>query len=115
MAIILNELGEQIYKEIAGEDFLTKHKELLFAMIEERQPKTAYDVEEASGAVCAMLTSEDIFNGMKDFVYNSPSYKIEGEGKESLYDLTLRDVCFILSIPLRDMYLHETKKFENNY
>lgn len=104
----LNGLGERVYREIEGEAFLEAHGARLAGMIAERKPKTAYDVERYATEACLRISDDDIFNGMKDFVYNAPSYKVEGEdGKEHPYDLTLEDVCFILSIPLRDRYLKE--------
>ena len=37
---------------------------------------------------------------------NAPAYKLkDAEGNEKMYDLSLPDVCFVLSLPLRDMYL----------
>ena len=55
---------------------------------------------------CTAYRSNEIFNELKTSVYNSPSYKItDAEGHERMYDLALYDVCYILSLPLRDMYL----------
>lgn len=104
----LNALGERIFREIKGAEFLGAHQEELLNQIAERKPKTAYDVEKYAREVCLDSTDDEMFNAMKDFVYNAPSYMVtDEEGKDSPYDLTLEDVCFILSIPLRDMYLAE--------
>ena len=47
-----------------------------------------------------------MFNGFKDFIYNSPSYMIkDANGEKRRYDLSIPDICFVLSLPLRDMYL----------
>lgn len=48
---------------------------------------------------------DDMFNDMKKWVYNSPSRKLMIDGKERDYTVTMNDVCFVLSLPLRDMYL----------
>lgn len=102
----LNEIGKKVFTDIKGEEFLQANKDFLFAQIDNYHPKTALDVENASHAVCAVSTDNEIFNNLKDFVYNSPSYKLkDADGNETLYDLAMSDVCFILSIPLRDMYL----------
>lgn len=72
------------------------------------KPQTAYDVESSANYVCVVNTKESIFNDIKNFVYNAPlmvqKYK---DGKEHSYDLSLGDVCYVLSLPLRDMYLKE--------
>lgn len=105
---VLNELGEKVFAQINGKQFLTDNKQFFFSKIDERKPKTALDVENAANIACSAYTDNDIFNNIKDFVYNAPSIMIPGDnGKERSYDITLGDVCFILSIPLRDMYLEE--------
>ncbi len=89
-----------------GAEFLDEHKDFFFSLIDEYKPKTALDVENAAHAVCVASTDNDMFNGLKNFVYNSPSYIVtDVNGQERPYDLSLPDVCFILSLPLRDMYL----------
>lgn len=102
----LNEMGKQVYADMKGEEFLIANKEFLFSQIDSFHPKMALDVENAAHAVCITSIENDIFNRLKDFVYNSPSYRItDAEGNERMYDLALSDVCFVLSLPLRDMYL----------
>lgn len=102
----LNEIGNKVFADMKGENFLNQNKEYLFSQIDGYNPKTALDVENAAHAVCITSVDNEIFNGLKNFVYNSPSYKIiDREGKERMYDLAMSDICFILSLPLRDMYL----------
>lgn len=102
----LNEMGTKVFADMKGEDFLNQNKEYLFSQIDDYNPKTALDVENAAHVVCITSVDKEIFNGLKNFVYNSPSYKIKDrEGKERMYDLAMSDICFILSLPLRDMYL----------
>lgn len=104
----LNENGERVFSDIGGKDFLLKNKDFFFAKIDEQKPQTAFDVENAANIVCMANTNEEIFNGIKNFVYNSPTYMLkDSDGGEKPYDLSLSDICFILSIPLRDMYLAE--------
>ena len=75
------------------------------------KPKTELDVENASNFACSAFTDNDIFNNIKDFVYNAPYLNIVDEnGENKSYDITLGDVCYILSLPLRDMYLEEKFK-----
>ena len=109
----LNENGERLFLDIKGNDFLSKNKDFLFSKIDEQRPKTALDVEMAANFACSANTDNEIFNGMKDFVYNSPSYIIKDkDGEERQYDITLSDICFVLSLPLRDMYLEAHNEIE---
>lgn len=103
----LNELGEKIFVEIKGNDFLSANKDFLFKKIDENHPHTALDVENAANIACSAYTNESIFNELKNYVYNSPSITIQRDGEDKLYDISLGDVCFVLSLPLRDMYLKE--------
>ena len=102
----LNKMGEKFYKELDGENFLEAHKDSLFEVIDSLAPKTAYDVELYSLRALQIKSDEDFFNEYKLYVYNAPTFEIEDEnGNTKPYELTLSDICYILSLPLRDMYL----------
>ena len=101
----LNDAGKKLLEDIGGAAFLSENKNVLVACIDERKPKTALDVEEAALLVLYDHLDDDMFNGMKKWVYNSPSRKLMIDGKERDYTVTMNDVCFVLSLPLRDMYL----------
>jgi hypothetical protein len=103
----LNEAGEKLLEDIGGMTFLEKNKDLLIACIDEKMPKTALDVEESALEVLYAHLDDDMFNGMKIWVYNSPSRKVKIDGEEKDYTVTINDVCFVLSLPLRDMYLEK--------
>lgn len=104
----LNENGEKLFSDIKGAEFLEKNKDFLFSQIDALKPKTALDVENAANIACLSNTDNDIFNGLKNFVYNSPTYMLEdAENVKRPYDLDMNDICFVLSLPLRDMYLAE--------
>lgn len=98
----LNPLGEKIYKDMDGASFIAKNKEVLFAKIDKKNPKTAYDVEKTAYFVCVSSSDEDYFIPIKNFVYNYPSQtKPDGTSK----DVTLLEACQVLAIPLRDEYI----------
>lgn len=101
----LNKAGESLFNDISGDAFLDANKDFLILEIDGKSPKTALDVE--NGALQALYDNldNDIFNGLKKWVYNSPSRKVEINGEETDYVVTMTDVCFVLSLPLRDMYL----------
>ena len=104
----LNEMGEWLFEQVKGRDFLEANKDFLFNRIDEEHPLTALDVENAAHIACSGSTGGPMFSDIKSFVYNSPSIEIPyPDGETRKYDITLGDVCFVLSIPLRDMYLSE--------
>lgn len=104
----LNENGERLFEYIGGKAFLSGNKDFLFSKIDEKKPQTALDVEVNANAVCAENMGSNIFNDIKSTVYNMPIYTIkDADGNERPYDVAMSDVCFVLSLPLRDMYLDE--------
>lgn len=103
----LNEAGKQLYADIKGEEFLNNNKETLIKGIDDKAPKTALDVEESALEVLYSLIDDDMFIGMKNWVYNSPSRQITIDGSIREYSVTMNDVCFVLSLPLRNMYLEK--------
>ncbi|MCC8020051.1 MAG: hypothetical protein LIO85_09815 [Rikenellaceae bacterium] len=99
----LNPLGKEIYDEIKGERFLDENQDYFFARIEKKEPKTALDVETASLEVLISASeNDDRFIPLKNFVYNYPS-KRKDDG--TIITISLSDICFVLSLPLRDRYL----------
>jgi hypothetical protein len=100
----LSEIGLKIYADIGGAEFLHANKDALFRYISFRRPLAALDVEELCPLACMSLIPTPAFTVLKDYIYNaSPISTPAG----TLHELTLRDLCFTLSLPLRDMYLSE--------
>lgn len=99
----LSPSGEKILSLVNGEQFLNNNKKQLFQIIDKYQPKTKLDVQNNAMTALLYYTTTDAFNHIKDIVYDLP----EMDTPEGKYELTLNDVCFVLSIPLRDMYIKE--------
>ena len=107
----LNAKGQEFYAKLKGGEFLEKNKDELFKVIDSLNPKTAYDVELYALRALQVKSGEDFFNGYKLYVYNMPPIEIpDKEGNAKKHEITLNDVCFVLSLPLRDMYLDEHKE-----
>lgn len=100
----LNELGMKVFEDMKGQEFLNKNKDILFSKITNAEPKTALDVEQAAFNACVSISNMDIFNDIKVFVYNYPTVQVTDEDNK---EVGLGDAIFILSLPLRDMYLKE--------
>lgn len=109
----LNEAGLQLFADINGKEFLERNKEIFIKDIDNKGPKTALDVEESAIEVLYAHIDDDMFIELKNWVYNSPNRKIIIEGIEKNYSITINDICFVLSLPLRNMYLElRTLNFE---
>lgn len=101
----LNEAGEKLYADVNGKEFLDKNKDILIQGIDNKTPKTELDVEESALEVLISLIDNDMFIGLKKWVYNSSARKVILDGVEKDYSISMNDVCFVLSLPLRNMYL----------
>lgn len=97
----LNERGLKLFNDVDGKNFLEKNKDDFFAYLDRLAPKTAYDVENEALMALMTKTSTDMFIPIKSFLYNCPEIELNGKP----YEITLADVCRVLYIPLRDMYL----------
>ena len=100
----LNETGKKLFDAIDGETFLTTNKDVLFKYITDNKPLVALDVEQLSNAACVSLVPTIAFNSLKNYVYNEPTWTLPNGDK---YDITVNDLCFVLGLRLRDMYLEE--------
>jgi hypothetical protein len=101
----LNENGEMLFKEIKGGEFLSLNRDFLIAKLSDKRPKTALDVENSAYTVLLENSGNDFFNGIKDWIYNRPAMKITYDNEPKDYIVTLDDVCYVFSLPLRNMYL----------
>lgn len=100
----LNEMGEKLFTAIDGAKFLEENKETLFQSIKDRKPLAALDVEQYAYLACRDLIDTPEFTRFKDFVYEEPAWDM---GNGIKHDITLNNVCFVLGLALRDMYLEE--------
>ena len=101
----LNEEGLKLLEEIHGNEFLAANSALFINAIQAKNPQTALDVEVYAHDVLIESLNLGIFNELKHWVYNSPTRSININGNIEDYSVTLGDICFILSLPLRDKYL----------
>lgn len=104
----LSEFGKFILQEIDGMELIQRNKDILFSAIDNNKPRTALDVESSALMACISFCDNEEFDKIKNFVYNSPEYDVKDKnGDNKKCNLRLADVCFILSIPLRDLYLSQ--------
>lgn len=101
----LNDEGIKLFETISGKKFLVDNEQFFIAGIEKRKPKTALDVEQNANEVLVENLGNDMFNDIKKWVYNTPSIEVKIGEEVKDYSITMNDICFILSIPLRDKYL----------
>lgn len=101
----LSDIGTRLYEESGARDVLEANMELFIDKLTRKNLTTALDVEEASYEVLLSNIELPLFKPLKDWVYNCPDWRLDtGEGMKP-YSIEMYDVCFVMSIPLRDEYL----------
>ena len=104
----LNDNGNKLFAEVRGEEFLQENGRFCLGEIAKLNPKTALDVENYALSVLLANSGRPEFNRLKNWVYNASSLEIkDASGSVSHKDISMEDVLFVLSIPLRDLYLAE--------
>ncbi len=102
----LNKNGQTLYNDINGEKFLKDNLDFFFSEIDKLAPKTALDVENFALSILRISLCNDIFIPLKSWVYNEPTRDIVNrDGKTVPTEVSMDDVLFVLSLPLRDKYL----------
>lgn len=105
---VLNEAGKRLYDLIGGDEFLQANKSMLFERLDAKELRTALDVETFAIVLLNDLKDDPIFDNIKRIIYNAPATEIQNEdGTTSTHEYGIGDACFVLSLPLRDMYLEE--------
>lgn len=102
----LTPLGEEIYINSGASKFYNEHKDLFLRLLAEKQPATLLDVESLAQMTLLDELSNIIFVPLKNWVYNSPSYKLEND---EILDVSINDICFLISLKLRDDFIAENR------
>lgn len=103
---VLNANGLKVASAFDCDAFLETNQEWLIDEVSKFNPKTALDVETCSLAALRVASSDSRFNELKDKIYHSPMIKLSLSDTEYKdVEITLEDVLFVISLPLRDVYL----------
>lgn len=89
--VSLTDRGRIVLENSGGKKFVDDKIESLSGKVEEKNPNTAYDIQELSKEVIASMKDSDDFNIFKDYLFK--------EG------LSIDDIVEVLSIYLRDKIL----------
>lgn len=101
----LSETGERLYQESGAKAVLEECMDSFIGIVEQKNPDNALDVERECYETLVCRTDIKEFRAVKDWVYNSPDWDIETDNGKQRYTIDMNDICFVMSIPLRDEYL----------
>jgi len=103
--IRLTDLGIKILNDIGGKSFVDTHLGELIYRMNLREIKTALDSQTIAPFVITEMSNDASFKNIKDYIFRSPIFNAEIEGKKISVQLDLTTVANIMGIYLRDEYL----------
>ena len=103
----MNRMGIEVYEETGAKQVFEDNKNFFLAELEKKNPKTAYDVEDAAFEVLLANLQEPIYNPIKSYLYTSPSkiVKKDESGSDLEIELSMGLLLQLMSLELRDSYL----------
>lgn len=104
----LTPAGDMIIKLSGADQILPAIGQELISQIEERGPKTAFDVETEAYFAMIRNDSHECYNAIKNFIYNQPEdIELDVAGEKVPVKLNYDAILRATSINLRDTYLNK--------
>jgi hypothetical protein len=102
----ITNFGEVLLNVSEGRDCVDNNIDFFISEIEKMKPLVALDVENYSLTVLNENTKSEMFNNIKDFVFNAPSNFLlkTPEGNEIEIPIKMENILWVMSIYLRDKY-----------
>lgn len=107
----LTNLGNALLDRSNAKDIIEQNKAYFFDKINKLPNATNFDIERASISAVIDSFSMDFMNQIKDFLYNSPDRINIGGVKEKF---TINDLQVAMAVYIRDLYIEERHKDEQN-
>lgn len=104
--IRLTELGHRVLDAIGGKVYVDSNKDELIRRMNEIGISTAFDSQQQAPNVILERFTHDSFKGIKDYMFNNPFYKENGDNNSEIsVALDESTVAKLMGIYLRDVYL----------
>lgn len=102
-------LGRKLFEISGAESTVDTNKDFFLNEIEKTIPKTAFDVEDNALEVLLKNLSNDIFQDIKNYIYNEPEIiSLKADNNDSArINLSLSIILRLMAIELRDLYLQK--------
>lgn len=96
----LSNIGTSILEDIGGKKYIDDNCIELIHLLEEKSPKTGFDVDEQSTILLTQMTLDARFNPIKNYIFHNPVYR-KGTFECNLHMLI---VIQIMGLYLRNRY-----------
>lgn len=101
--------GEELMTLSGARKCIDDNVDYFIRLIEEREPKVALDVEQYALSVLNENTKHEMFNDIKNYVFNSPASVTVKVNDGPPMDITIKieSILMVMSIYLRDKYFQK--------
>jgi len=105
----MTELGKKLFEISKAKATIDNNKDFFIAEIEKTTPKTAFDVEDNALEVLLKNLSNDIFQDIKNYIYNEPDeIPLKTNNNDTVrIRISLTIILRLMAIELRDIYLNK--------
>jgi hypothetical protein len=104
----LTNLGNKILEDSGGKNFIDKNLSLLIKEIAKQNINTALDVQTLAPLVISNVSTSEIFNSIKDYIFKNPQYKSRNKSNQDIHiALDMNVITNIMGIYLRNKYLEK--------
>jgi hypothetical protein len=115
--LALTDLAIEILEQTGGKNYIHANLKELISALEEKNLKTALDVEMTAPKVILEKSDENAFSPIKNYIYNNPEF-ISDLNLGIKIKIDLQSVTKVMGIYLRDLYLEKhpelsTPQFQN--
>lgn len=102
-------LGRKLFEISKAKSTIDNNRDFFLNEIERTTPKTAFDVEDNALEVLLKNLSNDIFQDVKNYIYNEPEQiTLKTDNNDSVkISLSLSIILRLMAIELRDLYLQK--------
>jgi hypothetical protein len=103
----LTPIGEMLLEQSGGKKFVDEYQLSLIASLEALKPQTGLDVQTACEALILEKSNEDIFNRIKQYIFNNPVYRYTKDGEQREIGVDLNVISTVMGIYLRNKYFEK--------
>lgn len=109
-------LGDALLDRSGGRKCIDENIDFFVERIEKMNPLVALDVEQYSLSVLNSNLKLELFNDVKDFIYNAPDpiNLIDQDGNTKELSIRMEDVLMVMSIYLRDKFFEKHSEIDTS-
>lgn len=107
----LTDVGVLVLEASGGKEFVDSNLDRLIDELKKAGTETLYDTEKNALFVLSNMMEDEIFNVIKDYIYNSPKeIELNNNGTPVKAEINMNRLLMVMSIYLRNRYIEIYQK-----